>query len=107
MGPPKTDGSWWRVLTKRGPLEKGTADHFTHTFAFEWNSASFCWGEQTGDDPCWGLTHRVSIRPTDPRTRVLAREAWTLPPLSAGRWAVAVDLSSVSACSLRCKLLSL
>ena len=22
MGPPKMDGSWWRVLTKRGPLEK-------------------------------------------------------------------------------------
>ena len=27
MGPPKTDGSRWRVLTKRGPLEKGTASH--------------------------------------------------------------------------------
>ena len=25
---PKTDGSWWRVLTKCGPLEKGMADHF-------------------------------------------------------------------------------
>ena len=23
------DGSWWRVLTKRGPLEKGTANHFS------------------------------------------------------------------------------
>ena len=22
VGPPKMDGSWWRVLTKRGPLEK-------------------------------------------------------------------------------------
>ena len=22
------DGSWWRVLTKRGPLEKGMANHF-------------------------------------------------------------------------------
>ena len=28
VGPPKTDGSWWRVLTKRGPLEKGMANHF-------------------------------------------------------------------------------
>ena len=27
--PPKTDGSWWRVLTKCGPLEKGTANHFS------------------------------------------------------------------------------
>ena len=23
VGPPKTDESWWRVLTKHGPLEKG------------------------------------------------------------------------------------
>ena len=23
-----TDGSWWRVLTKRGPLEKGMENHF-------------------------------------------------------------------------------
>ena len=29
VGPPKTDGSWWRVMTKRGPLEKGMANHFT------------------------------------------------------------------------------
>ena len=28
-GPPKTDGSWWRVLTKHGPLEKGMATHFS------------------------------------------------------------------------------
>ena len=28
-GPPKTDGSWWRVLTKRGPLEKGMANNFS------------------------------------------------------------------------------
>ena len=28
VGPPKLDGSWWRVLTKRGPLEMGMADHF-------------------------------------------------------------------------------
>ena len=27
-GQPKTDGSWWRVLTKRDPLEKGMANHF-------------------------------------------------------------------------------
>ena len=26
---PKTDGSWWRVLTKCGQLEKGMANHFT------------------------------------------------------------------------------
>ena len=25
----KKDGSWWRVLTKRGPLEKGMANHFS------------------------------------------------------------------------------
>ena len=23
VGPPKTDGSWWSILTKHGPLEKG------------------------------------------------------------------------------------
>ena len=28
VGPPKTDGSWWGVLTKRGPLEKGMDNHF-------------------------------------------------------------------------------
>ena len=27
--PPKTDGSWWRVLTKRGPPEKRMANHFS------------------------------------------------------------------------------
>ena len=27
--PPKADGSQWRVLTKRGPLEKTMADHFS------------------------------------------------------------------------------
>ena len=29
VGPPKTDRSWWRVLTKYGPLEKGIANHFS------------------------------------------------------------------------------
>ena len=29
VGPPKSDRSWWRVLTKRGLLEKGMADHFS------------------------------------------------------------------------------
>ena len=28
QGQHKTDGSWWRVLTKHGPLEKGMANHF-------------------------------------------------------------------------------
>ena len=28
-GPPKMDGSWWKVLTKHGPLEKGMANHFS------------------------------------------------------------------------------
>ena len=27
VGPPKTDESWWRVLTKRGPLGKGMENH--------------------------------------------------------------------------------
>ena len=27
VGPPKMDGSWWRVLTKHGPLEKGMGNH--------------------------------------------------------------------------------
>ena len=29
IGPPKMNGSWWRVLTKRGPLEKGITNHFS------------------------------------------------------------------------------
>ena len=29
VGPPKIDGSWWRILTKCGPLEKGMASHFS------------------------------------------------------------------------------
>ena len=29
VGPPKTDGSWWRGLTKCGPLEKGMENHFS------------------------------------------------------------------------------
>ena len=27
--PPQMDGSWWRVLTKCGPVEKGVANHFS------------------------------------------------------------------------------
>ena len=29
LGSPKIDGSWWRVLTKRCPLVKGMANHFS------------------------------------------------------------------------------
>ena len=29
VGPRKMDGSWWRVLTKCAPPEKGMANHFT------------------------------------------------------------------------------
>ena len=29
VGPPKMYGSWWRILTKCGPLEKGMANHFS------------------------------------------------------------------------------
>jgi len=29
VGPPKMDRSWWRVLMKCGPLEKGMANHFS------------------------------------------------------------------------------
>ena len=29
VGPPKTDGSWWRGLTECGPLEKGMANLFS------------------------------------------------------------------------------
>ena len=29
VGPPKTNGSWWRGLTECGPLEKGMANHFS------------------------------------------------------------------------------
>ena len=31
VGPPMMDGSWWRVLTKCGPLEKGMANHFKYS----------------------------------------------------------------------------
>ena len=29
VGPPKMDGSWWKVLTKCDPLEMGMANHFS------------------------------------------------------------------------------
>ena len=29
VGPPKTDGSWWTVLTECGQLEKAMANHFS------------------------------------------------------------------------------
>ena len=29
VGPPKMDVSWWRVLTKHGPLDKEMANHFS------------------------------------------------------------------------------
>ena len=28
VGPPKTNRSWWRILTKLGPLEKGMENHW-------------------------------------------------------------------------------
>ena len=32
MGPPKTDGSWWRGLTECGPLENGMAKYLQYSF---------------------------------------------------------------------------
>ena len=29
VGPPKTNGSWWKGLTEYSPLEKGMANHFS------------------------------------------------------------------------------
>ena len=29
VGPPKINKSWWRVLTKPGPLKKRMANHFS------------------------------------------------------------------------------
>ena len=63
MGPPKTDGSWWRGLTECGPLEKGMANQYSclenpmnsmkrqkdRTFKDEfprWVSAQFATGDQ-------------------------------------------------------------
>ena len=31
VGPPKMDGSWWRVLTKCGPLEKEMGRHLQYS----------------------------------------------------------------------------
>ena len=37
VGPPRSDGSWWRVLTKCGSLEEGMANHFsTHALRIPW-----------------------------------------------------------------------
>ena len=37
LGPPKMGGSWWRVLTKHGPREKGMANHFSiFALRFPW-----------------------------------------------------------------------
>ena len=40
VGSPKMDGSWWRVLTKCGPLEKGMENHFSnHALRTPWSAA--------------------------------------------------------------------
>ena len=45
-GPPKTDGSWCRVLTKHGPLEKGMANHYS---ILAWRTPWTVWkGEKIG-----------------------------------------------------------
>ena len=31
VAPPETDGSWWRGMTKRGPLENGMVNHFSNS----------------------------------------------------------------------------
>ena len=45
-GPLKMDGSWWRVLTKCSPLEKGRAKHFSilalRTPWIVWSTFTFC-----------------------------------------------------------------
>ena len=35
VGPPKTDGSWWIILTKCGTLEKGMASHISIFLTWE------------------------------------------------------------------------
>ena len=43
------DGSWWRLLTKHGPLEKGMANHFSIL------ALKIPWAEKLGAGYCpWG-----------------------------------------------------
>ena len=58
--PPKTDGSWWRILTKHGPLEKRIANHFSilalRTPWTEWKGKKYDterWTPQVSRYPIW------------------------------------------------------
>ena len=42
IGPTRKDGSWWRVLTKRDPLEKGIANHLI-ILAWRWTPQVSRW----------------------------------------------------------------
>ena len=49
VGPAKKDSSWWRVLTKHGPLEKEIANHF-NTLAFRAPWTQKVWKYETQKD---------------------------------------------------------
>ena len=52
MWAPKMDGLWWRVLPKRGPLEKGTANHFS---LLAYRTPWTVWKEQNDHDVIHGI----------------------------------------------------
>ena len=57
VGPPKTDRSKWRLLTKCGPLEEGMTNHPSvltgrHAYRKHW-----CWTSRILDTWCKKLTH--------------------------------------------------
>ena len=63
-GPPKMDGSWWRVLTKSGPLEKGMANHFSIlTLRTPWTVSQFSRSVESSSLWHHGLQH---ARPPHP-----------------------------------------
>ena len=41
MGPPTMDVSWWRLLTKRDPLEKGTTEDEMAGWHYQLNGHEF------------------------------------------------------------------
>ena len=107
VGPPEMDGSWWRVLTKRSPLEKGTLNHFSilvlRTPWTVWKSKKIWhWklnhpSTQVSRCPicyCWACQLRIKMLTVELGLNYVRKYPWAFPSfllkseckMGSGRW---------------------
>ena len=90
VGPPKKDGSWWRVLTKCGPLEKGMANHFSilalrspehYEKARRWDTEG--WTPQVGR---WPIYYWRSVEEKTTERMKRCSQSKTIPSCGCDLW---------------------